>query len=81
MCDICHRSPCPSSCPNAIDRVMGVCALCGEVIRRSERGIIVDGETYHVDCLEDLFRSSMQDFLALFEHDTAELLGEEEEDE
>ncbi len=73
MCDICMQNPCPSACPNAIDRVVGLCAVCKEPIYESEDGLIVDGETYHIDCLEEL---DIIDLLELLEH-TAERITEE----
>ena len=74
MCDICHQPRCPSSCPNADDRVIGVCAACGDEVRRSEYAIIVDGEMCHVDCLEDM---PIRDLLELFEHRIDEIEEEE----
>lgn len=74
MCDICHQTICPSSCPNADDRVIGVCAVCGDEVRRSEDVIIVDGEMCHVDCLEDM---PLRELLAFFEHRIDEIEEEE----
>lgn len=30
MCDICHRNPCVSGCPNSINEPVESCAECGE---------------------------------------------------
>lgn len=75
MCEICHRHPCPTSCPNAPDPIVGVCALCRQRIYASEPGVIVDGDTYHTECLDDL---GTRGLLLRFEHDVREINTEEE---
>lgn len=75
MCAICHRNPCPASCPNADDPVVGVCAICGTRIYTSEPALMVDGEAYHAECLDDL---GTRGLLLLFEHDVREINKEEE---
>lgn len=74
MCAICHHNPCPASCPNAPDRVVGVCAICRQRIYTSEPGFIVDGEAYHAECLDGLGTRGQ---LELFGHDVAEIIEEE----
>lgn len=75
MCDICHQRTCPSACPNAPDPFVGVCAICRQRIYSSEPGVIVDGEAYHTECLEEL---PLAELLALFEHDVREINTEED---
>lgn len=75
MCEICHRHPCPAACPNAPDPIVGVCALCGTRIYASEPAVIVDGDTYHTECLDDL---GTRGLLLRFEHDVREINTEEE---
>ncbi|MBQ8396669.1 MAG: hypothetical protein IJX53_00545 [Clostridia bacterium] len=75
MCNLCHHHPCPSACPNAPDPVVGVCAICRQRIYSSEPGVIVDGEAYHAECLDDL---STREKLELFGHDVAEIITKEE---
>ena len=74
MCDICHHDRCPSACPNARVRVVGVCSICEETIYDYEDALIVDGEAYHTECLEDL---PLLDLLAMFEHDVREINEED----
>ena len=74
MCAICHHTRCPSSCPNAPDPVVGVCAICRQRIYSSEPGVIVDGKAYHVECLDELGPCRL---LELFGHDVTQI-GEEE---
>ena len=75
MCTICHSNPCPAACPNAPDPIVGVCAVCRQRIYASEPAVIVDGDTYHTECLDDL---GPRGLLLRFEHDVREINTEEE---
>lgn len=54
MCEICHRTPCDSRCPNApLPTEVYNCKICGEGIVAGEDYYEMDGEFYHEECFED----------------------------
>ena len=54
MCDICHRTPCDSRCPNAPDPpTVYTCKYCGEPVVAGDEYVDVDGDYYHEECFED----------------------------
>ena len=36
MCEICLQNPCHPRCPNATNRIRGICDQCGEELHESE---------------------------------------------
>ena len=65
MCEYCHRSICPSRCPNADEpKAVYHCSHCGESITVGERYAEIDGSYYHEECLDDW---STSDWLAKFD--------------
>ena len=54
MCELCHRTPCDSRCPNAPEPpAVYTCKICGESIVAGEDYYEMDGEFYHEECFED----------------------------
>ncbi len=55
MCAICMKSPCDSRCPNAPDPpAVFNCKGCGEGILVGDEYAEIDGERYHIECLDDM---------------------------
>ncbi len=63
MCQYCLTPQCPSGCPNyeGPDPEY-VCDECGEGIYSDDKYVDIDGNRYHLDCVEDM---SITDLLAL----------------
>lgn len=54
MCDICHKSPCDSRCPNAPDpATIYECEYCKQPIVTGDYYYNHDGKYYHEDCYYD----------------------------
>lgn len=65
MCRYCLTSPCPAGCPNADEiEPKETCKYCGEGLLKEEAYVDINGECYHVDCLEEM---STRELLELLE--------------
>lgn len=54
MCDICHRTPCLSRCPNAPEPMpVATCDYCGGDILEGDEYFSYNRELYHNDCFEE----------------------------
>lgn len=76
MCSLCLRSPCDARCPNApAPPAVYTCKDCGEDIVPGDEFAEIDGEYYHIECLEDM---TTRELLKLFDvyTETAEMEGE-----
>lgn len=63
MCDICHYSICPSSCPNAPEPPkFGKCAKCGEIIYDGDEYYEIDEKTYCEACVYESYRTAEVDY-------------------
>lgn len=63
MCDICHFSRCPSSCPNAPEPpIFGKCAKCGEVIYDDDVYYEIDEKNYCEACVYESYRTAEVDY-------------------
>lgn len=75
MCAICLKSPCDSRCPNAPEPpAVFTCASCDERITEGEEYAEIDGEHYHIGCLEDM---STRELLQLFGVETTSAVRED----
>lgn len=64
MCELCLRFPCMAGCPNAEEPpVVTKCATCGRSIFEGEEMVEINGESYHVECLENI---TTRELLELF---------------
>ncbi|MBQ2767239.1 MAG: hypothetical protein IJF49_04075 [Clostridia bacterium] len=70
MCEICQHYICPSACPNAEERTIGVCAYCEDIIYETQPRVReTDGRLFHTECLEEL---SLPELLAQFNIEVSE---------
>ena len=53
MCNECMRHPCHPRCPNAEEKPVCTCAICGEVIYEGEEMYAIGDDTFCVNCIED----------------------------
>lgn len=54
MCEICHRSICPSACPNAPEPpVCGRCEECGGDIREGDEYYKIGEHIFCESCVKD----------------------------
>lgn len=53
MCKICMSDPCVETCPNYGRKVIAKCKICFNNICDDEQYAEIDGDCYHLDCLED----------------------------
>lgn len=55
ICPYCFSNPHISGCPNAPKpKHIYTCKCCGEGIVEGEEFVRIDGEFYHLECLEDV---------------------------
>ncbi len=52
MCEICHRFPCLSRCPNAEEAVAAKCYECGRDIYEGEDAYKIGDEIFCEDCVK-----------------------------
>ena len=75
MCSLCLQSPCDCRCPNAKPpRSYQTCPYCEEGITLGEEYAEVNGEYFHVDCLESM---GVRDLLSMFGCYTATVVEED----
>ncbi len=53
VCEICLQTPCCSTCPNYDGKTIAKCQICYDNICDDENYAVIDGDYYHMDCLED----------------------------
>ena len=53
MCQICNHIPCCHTCPNYEEKVIAKCSICFDNICDDESYAVIDGDFYHIDCLEN----------------------------
>lgn len=59
MCDLCHYSICPSSCPNADEPpVFAKCEICGEPIYDGDEYFEIDDKPYCEACVYGCYRTA-----------------------
>jgi hypothetical protein len=59
MCDICRRSICPSSCPNAPEpERFGTCSVCGAKILDGEDYYNINDDYWCEECIRDARRTA-----------------------
>lgn len=64
MCSLCRVLPCDPRCPNAPEPLaVHTCKDCGEGIVPGDEFVEIDGEYYHLECLEDM---TTRELLELF---------------
>ena len=76
MCSVCLRSPCDPRCPNAPEPPsVHTCKDCGEGIVSGDEFAEINGEYYHIECLENM---TTRELLALLDvyTETAEMEGD-----
>ena len=55
MCSVCYQTPCDYRCPNALPpKSLYDCSYCKEGIVAGDKMVYINGEYYHLDCLEDM---------------------------
>lgn len=62
MCEICHKTPCDSRCPNAPEpRSVFICSTCGEMIYEGDNYYDVLGEQICDECMWSAKREAVYD--------------------
>lgn len=75
MCSLCLQSPCDYRCPNAKpSRSYQTCPYCGDGITLDEEYAEVNGEYFHIDCLESM---GVRDLLEMFDCTVSRVVEED----
>jgi len=65
VCAICLKSPCDSRCPNAPEpKAVYTCKYCDEGIIAGDEYAEINGDYYHIDCLEGM---TARELLGMFD--------------
>ena len=66
MCSECWQTPCSSRCPNAPEpTAIEKCSCCNEGIVHGEEMVEIDGEYYHLECVESMTTRELLELLGI----------------
>lgn len=66
MCSECLKTPCDYRCPNATPpKALHDCPYCKEGIIAGDKMVCINGDYYHLECLEDMDIEELMELLDL----------------